>query len=131
MFFERWVALWLPFFFISLVAASNISMTAEQIEKYIQLKLNRNDRILRLNEKLIGDDGAKILAKSPLLSSVETLIIYKGNIGDDGIRALASSKQLAQLTAMHLENNHITDHGAKIIASSDTFKKPADLKSLS
>ena len=105
MFFERWVALWLPFFFISLVAASNISMTAEQIEKYIQLKLNRNDRVLRLNEKLIGNEGAEILAKSPLLSSVETLIIYKGNIGDDGVRALAGSKQLAQLTAIHLENN--------------------------
>ena len=95
---NRWVAPWLPFFYISLVAASNTAMTDEEIEKYIALKLKRNDRILRLNEKSIGDEGAKILAKSPLLKNVQTLIIYKGNIRDEGVRALANSKKLTQLT---------------------------------
>ncbi len=75
---NRWVALWLPFFYISLVAASTAPMTGDQLEKYIARKLKRNDRILRLNEKMIGDKGAKVLAESPLLKNVETLIIYKG-----------------------------------------------------
>ena len=121
MFCNRWVALWLPFFFISLAANSSASMTDEQIEKYISLKLKRNDRVLRLNEKSIGDKGVKFLAKSPLLESVEKLIIYKGNIRDEGMRALADSRKLVQLTALYLENNQITDRGAGMIASSKTF----------
>ena len=71
---NRWVALGLPFFYISLVATSNNAMTSDEIEKYIERKLNRNDRILRLNEKSIGDAGAKILAKSPLLKNIKTLV---------------------------------------------------------
>ena len=93
-------------------------MTDEQIEKYIALKLKRNDRVLRLNEKSIGDKGVKFLATSPLLESVEKLIIYKGNIRDEGVRALADSRKLVQLTALYLENNQITDRGAGMIASS-------------
>ena len=85
----------------------------KKIEKYIALKLKRNDRVLRLNEKSIGDDGAKFLATSPLSESVETLIIYKGNIRDEGVRALAESRKLVRLTALYLENNHITDRGAR------------------
>ena len=94
---NRWVALWLPFFYISSVAASNGVMTGEEIEEYIARKLKRNDRILRLNEKSIGDEGVKILAQSLLLKNIETLIIYKGNIRDEGVRALADSKKLPQL----------------------------------
>ncbi len=67
---NKWVALWLPFFYISLVAASTVPMTGDQLEKYIARKLKRNDRILRLNEKTIGDEGAKVLAQSPLLKNV-------------------------------------------------------------
>ena len=57
MFCNRLVALWLPFFFVSLAVNSTASMTDEQIEEYISLKLKRNDRVLRLNEKSIGDKG--------------------------------------------------------------------------
>ncbi|SVD76578.1 uncharacterized protein METZ01_LOCUS429432, partial [marine metagenome] len=83
MFVNRWVALWLPFFYISLVAASNTVMTGEEIEKYIERKLKRNKQILRLNEKSIGNEGAKVLASLHLLENLETLIIYKGNIQDE------------------------------------------------
>ena len=128
MFRNRWVALWLPFFFMSFAVNLNASMTDDQIEKHIALKLKRNDRILRFNEKSIGNEGAKFLATSPQMKSVETLVIYKGGIRDEGIRALADSRNLGQLTALYLENNHITDQGVKTIASSETFKNLRGLK---
>jgi hypothetical protein len=103
-------------------------MTDEQIEKYIASKLKRNNRVLRINEKSIGDEGAKFLAESPLLEGVEKLIIYKGNIRDEGVQALADSKKLARLTALYLENNYITDRGARMIASSEIFKNLQILK---
>ena len=99
MFCNKWVALWGLFFFISFAVNSSALMTDEKIEKYIALKLKRNDRVLRLNEKSIGDDGAKFLATSPLLESVETLIIYKGNIRDEGVRALAGFKKTSSINS--------------------------------
>ena len=104
MFANRRVALWLPFFYFSLVAASNPIMASEEIEKYIARKLQRNDRILRINERPIGDEGVRILANSSLLKSLETLIIYKGDIRDEGVLFLANSKNLSQLKNLYLEN---------------------------
>ena len=98
MFCNRWLALFGPFFFVIFTINSSASMTDEQIEKYIALKLKRNDRVLRLNEKSLGDDGAKFLAESPLMKNVETLIIYKGEVGDEGVRFLANSRKLSRLS---------------------------------
>ena len=91
-------------------------MTGEQIEKYIQKKLKRNDMLLSINGKNLGDEGVSHLAKSPLLQTVSTLILYKGNFGDEGVRMLAASENLDQLTALYLENNNITDKGVAYIS---------------
>ena len=48
-------------------------MTGEEIEKYIQKKLKRNDKLLRINGKNLGDEGVSHLAKLPLLQTVSTL----------------------------------------------------------
>jgi hypothetical protein len=117
MFVNRLVALWLPFFYISLVAASDTMMAGEEIEKYIARKLKSNDRILRLNEKFIGNEGAKILAKSSLLRNVETLIIYKGNIRDEGVRSLADSN-IFPLYIMSVSTFLNRDDFARIFAPS-------------
>ena len=75
-------------------------MTGEEIERYIQKKLKRNDQVLRINGKNLGDEGVAHLAKSSLLKTVSVLILYKGNFGDEGVRALAESKNLNQLIAL-------------------------------
>ena len=93
-------------------------MTGEEIEKYIQKKLKRNDKLLRINGKNLGDEGVSHLSKLPLLQTVSTLILYKGNFGDEGVRMLAASKNLGQLTALSLENNNITDNGVAYISRS-------------
>ena len=123
MFSNRGMAFGLPFFYIFLVSASGPTelMPVDQLEKYIQKKLRRNDTTLKINDKYIGNEGAKALAQSDLLRNVKTLVIYKGGIGDRGVRALAESKNLGSLGKLFLENNNITDEGARILASSSTF----------
>ncbi|GIT65560.1 MAG: hypothetical protein Ct9H300mP23_11870 [Nitrospinota bacterium] len=45
-------------------------MTGEEIERYIQKKLKRNDQVLRINGKNLGDEGVAHLAQSSLLKTV-------------------------------------------------------------
>ena len=61
----RCVAYWLPFIFICSLAATR-PMSPDSLEQYIQKKLRRNNQSLKLNEKLIGDEGALRLEQSPL-----------------------------------------------------------------
>ena len=94
MFCNRWVTLWLPFFFLSLGVNSNASMPSEKIEKYIALKLKRNDRVLRINEKSIGDEGAKAFAESPQSKKYPKLDLYKNQVTTDGNKYLTESEML-------------------------------------
>ena len=68
-------------------------MTGEEIGKYIQKKLKRNNQVLRINSKNLGDEGVAYLAGSSILKTVSTLIIYKGHFGDEGVRALGEIKK--------------------------------------
>jgi len=90
----RWAVFCLPLFYFFVVSASPVRMSGEDLLQYIEKKLRRNSVTLRINNKNLGDEGAKTLAQSPLLKSVKTLVIYKGNIGDAGVRALADSTSL-------------------------------------
>ncbi len=72
-----WRALGLLLVFLFSFAAAQ-QMPPEALEKYIEKKLRRNHHALRLNEKIIGDQGAALLARSPLMKSVKVLKIYKG-----------------------------------------------------
>ena len=65
------------------------------------------------------------MAKLPLLQTVSTLILYKGNFGDEGVRMLAASENLGQLTALYLENNNITDKGVAYISRSQILSNLA------
>ena len=66
----RWTPLCLPFFYVILVAASPAPMSSGEIESYISKKLQRNASTLKLNKKLLGNEGLKVIARSPLLKKV-------------------------------------------------------------
>jgi len=113
----------LAFLYVFTLGAVSSPMSGTAVEKYIQKKLKRNNKILRINEKNLGDLGLAVLAQSPLLRSVTTLVLYKVNISDEGVRALAESPHLKNLEALYLEHNFITDRGVEIISNSMTFSK--------
>ena len=73
-------------------------MSGTAVEKYIQKKLKRNKKVLRINKKNLGDKGLAILAQFPLVRSVRTLVLYKVNISDKGIRALSESPNLEMIS---------------------------------
>ena len=63
--------------------------------------------VLRFAGGALGDEGARILASSPHLSSLLSLDLGSNTITDDGALALAASGGLAGLTALCLSNNQI------------------------
>ena len=87
----------LAFLYVFTLGAVSSPMSGTAVEKYIQKKLKRNNKILRINEKNLGDLGLAVLAQSPLVRSVTTLVLYKVNISDEGVRALAESPHLKNL----------------------------------
>ena len=97
--------------------------TPEKLQKYVERKIKRNDKVLRINLKPIGDAGAKFLAEFSPLKNLTTLILYGAGIGDEGARSLAHSTTLANLTSLSLENNLVSDEGVKFLADSKTLSK--------
>ena len=65
----------LAFLYVFTLGAVSSPMSGTAVEKYIQKKLKRNNKILRFNEKNLGDSGLAVLAQSPLLRSVTTLVL--------------------------------------------------------
>ena len=108
MFLFRMGVFALAFFYVFNLGAASGTMSATAVEKYIQKKLKRNDKILRINEKNLGDSGLAVLARSPIVRSVRTLVLYKVEITDKGVRALSQSPNLKNLEYLHLEHNFIT-----------------------
>ena len=104
----------LAFLYVFTLGAVSSPMSGTAVEKYIQKKLKRNNKILRINEKNLGDLGLAVLAQSPLVSSVTTLVLYKVNISDEGVRALAESPHLKNLEALYLEHNLLLTGGWRL-----------------
>ena len=75
MFLFRMRALTLALFYVFTLGAASGTMSGTAVEKYIQKKLKRNDKILRINEKYLGDSGLAVLAQSPLVRSITTLVL--------------------------------------------------------
>jgi hypothetical protein len=59
----------------------------------------------------LGDDGARVLAKSPQLAGLTVLRLVGCNIGDEGARALAACPHMTRVAELNLENNPIGDAG--------------------
>jgi uncharacterized protein (TIGR02996 family) len=72
----------------------------------------------------LGDDGARILARSPHLVELRVLKLTDCGIENEGARALAESKNLHQLVRLDLGNNPIGDSGFR------EFLPPSNLPNL-
>ena len=66
---------------------------------------------LDLGHNDLGDDGARILARSSHLAGLHVLNLANCDIEDEGARALAQSPHLHQLVSLDLGNNPIGDPG--------------------
>jgi len=117
---NRWILFGIFLVFLFNVGASPL-MPLDKLEKYVQKKIKRNNQVLKIKSKHLGDQGAQFLAESSLLQNVTILALIDTMIGDEGIRALANSKNLTQVTILQLGNNRISDVGVKEIANSKTF----------
>ena len=115
-----WIALGILIIFIfSLGVAS--PMPQDELRKYVEKKIKRNDQALRIRSKLLGLQGAKFLAGSPLLQNVKTLVLFDTGLGDKGTQVLVESKILKNLISLNLGGNNIGDEGAKKIAHSSNL----------
>lgn len=81
-------------------------------------------RELDLSDNPIGDDGARILARSPHLAELRVLKLGNCGIGEEGARALAESPHLHRLVHLDVTNNQIGDPGFR------EFLSPSNLPSL-
>jgi uncharacterized protein (TIGR02996 family) len=66
---------------------------------------------LDLSANELGDDGARLLAKSPHLAKLTVLKLANCGIGDSGARALAGCPHLNEVAVLALENNPVGDSG--------------------
>jgi uncharacterized protein (TIGR02996 family) len=73
---------------------------------------------LALPRSGIGPDGARALAKSPVLAAVRELDLTGNQLADDGTRAVAESDHLPNLRRLVLMHNRVGDIGARALAFS-------------
>ena len=91
-------------------------MDLDQLHKYVNKKIKRNEAVLQIKSKTIGDEGAIFLANSPLLQKVRKLVLNDTGITDTGIRALSKSAFLGNLKILDLGHNQIRDRGVQALA---------------
>jgi hypothetical protein len=75
-------------------------------------------RHLHLWDAGLGPYGARRIAETPLLRSLETFDLHYNQIGDDGAIALAGSPHLAGLRTLVLSGNDLRDAGALALTRS-------------
>jgi uncharacterized protein (TIGR02996 family) len=73
-------------------------------------------RVLRLGAGL-GDEGAEIIARSPLLTRVQELGLGLNRIGPRGVESLARSSCLSQVRILDLSGNELGDSGFADVGS--------------
>lgn len=61
----------------------------------------------------LGDDGARVLAANPHLTTLTALRVADCGIGDDGGRALANGPHLNRVVSLNLESNPLSDSGLR------------------
>ena len=113
--------MWWIFFLIFIWTVSGDTgpvLDLEQLHQYVSKKIKRNETVLRIKSKTIGDEGALFLANSPLLQKVHKLVLNDTGITDTGIRALAKSVFLGTLKTLDLGHTQIRDRGAQHLAES-------------
>jgi uncharacterized protein (TIGR02996 family) len=83
---------------------------------------------LLLGANPIGDEGARALAESPVLSRLTTLWLDRCNLSPSSARALARSPHLGKLRFLHLEGNALEDAGVIALARAPWLRQLASLQ---
>ena len=66
----------------------------------------------------LGDEAARGIGASPLMSNLRRLSLAGNAVGNEGAAALANSPHLADLRHLDLATNHISERGALALAES-------------
>lgn len=95
----------------------------KSIQALVQERLGKGGEILDLSGVIIGEKGAKELAKMEQLSSVTTLMLQGNKIKYRGLKALAQSPYLANLKHLDLWGEPDRRHGSQGSGGIALFKK--------
>lgn len=90
----------------------------------------RNLKDLRLISKRIGPAGARAIAQSPLLASLEELTFGEpgsSQIGDEGAAALAGSPHMANMRVLRLRHQGFSAKGARALAETRSMTRLREL----
>lgn len=96
----------------------NISM----FEKYIQARLKRNPKVLKMPHLEVTPLEAAYISQHPDLKQLETLDLRKNGFGDEGLDAIAHSPILTNLRELDMRNNKITRLGMESLAKSKSLE---------
>ena len=95
----------------------NISM----FEKYIQARLQRNPKVLKLSDMEVTAMEVVYISQHPDLKQLEVLDLRKNGFGDEGLAAIAHSPVLTNLKELDVRNNNITRVGMEFLAKSNSL----------
>jgi hypothetical protein len=83
------------------------SLALSHLRGLVQLTIKRAE---------LGDEGARLIAGSPIANNLQALELHDCSIRDDGARALCA---LSSLRLLNLFDNHIGDLGAQALAQAN------------
>ncbi|HSQ57299.1 MAG TPA: TIGR02996 domain-containing protein [Gemmata sp.] len=86
---------------LQLILTRPAGAAAPEAVRLTDLTLSNND--------LLGNDGARVLARCPDLARLQVLRLARCDIGDEGARAIAESPHLNNVVILDLANNPISD----------------------
>ncbi len=121
-----------PALWLALLAACLLLATATEgdvfsggktvdYEAVFKAGLKKRGTVLDLAGKKIGDEGLKMLLKSPHLAKVKKLDLRYNEISPEGAKLLANAPALPELAVLILRHNFFADEGAVAFARSASF----------
>lgn len=100
---------------------SNPNRPLSLFEKYIQARLLRNPKVLKLSGMEITELEVIYLSQQTSLQQLEILDLRKNGFGDVGLDAIAHSSTFSNLKELDLRNNSITRIGMESLAKTSVL----------
>lgn len=91
--------------------------------KYVESRLQRNPKILRLTDMGITALEVVYLSQQTSLQQLEVLDLRKNGFGDVGLDAIAHSEIFSNLRELDLRNNQVTRIGMESLAKTRVLIK--------